>query len=154
MRRFKKRLRLLTEKHGGTISCGHDESLIVAFSSGRAHFSSLDYHDMHCDVTVGETSFPIRVPKSFCFDITFRLASTHLCKKLHKYQRGTLLELSDYFRGEQGDFDIEQFKLRLASDPTIASADFGGDRILAEFYHGVLVLYDDLCMDATNVFEF
>ena len=153
MQRFKKRLRLLTEKHGGTIAYGDDDSLTVTFNTGTARFSSLGYDSMHCELTVGVASFPIRAPKTYCFDITARLASAHLSETLRDYQRGQLLELSDYIRDEHGGPIIDQFKQRLASDPSIAYAEFGGNRILAEYFHGVVILYDDLCLDATNVVE-
>ena len=153
MQRFKKRLRLLTERHGGTISYGDEDSITVAFNTCTVRFSALDYDSMHCELSVGDNVFPIRAPKSYCFDIASRLAVPHLAKTLHQYQRGPLLELSDYIRDEHGGTAIEEFKRRLAADPTISAADFGGNRILAEYFNGVLILYDDLCTDATNVVE-
>lgn len=77
MQRFKKRLRLLTEKNGGTISYRDEDSLTFAFKPGTAH----------CELTVGNT-FPVGPPKSFCFDIAARLAIPYLAQNLHRYQRG------------------------------------------------------------------
>ena len=153
MQRFKKRLRLLAEKLSGTLEYGDDASLRVRFGTGSAHFSSLSYDAMHCEIDLGETAFAIRAPKAFVFDIVSRLATPHLAPLLRKYSRGSLLTLKNYIDNEHGGPCIESLRERIVDDPSIVRADLGGNRILAEYYHGVLILCDDLSGDATNVIE-
>ena len=153
MQRFKKRLRLLVEKLGGTLEYGNDESIRLQLNTGSACLLSLSYDAMHCDINLGDTVFPIRAPKAFVFDIVSRLATPHLAPLLRKYNRGSLLTLQDYIDNEHGGPCIESLCERIADDPSIVRTDLGGNRILAEYYHGVLILCDDLCEDATNVIE-
>lgn len=153
MQRFKKRLRLLVERLGGTLEYGNDGSLRVRLDTGSAHFSSRSYDAMHCEIDLGDKEFPIRAPKAFVFDIVSRLATPHLAPSLRKYARGSLLTLQDYIDDEHGAPWIESLRERISKDPSIVRANLGGNRILAEYYHGVLILYDDLCDNATNVIE-
>jgi hypothetical protein len=154
MQRFKKRLRLLAEKLGGTLAYDQDGSLRLRFNTGSARFSSLSYDAMHCEIELGDAAFPIRAPKEFVFDIADRLAAPHLAPKLRSYTRGSLLTLQDYIDDEHGGPCIESLRKRLVDDPSLVQANLGGNRIFAEYYRGVLILCDDLCRDATNVVDF
>ena len=153
MHRFKKRLRLLVEKLGGVLEYRDDDSIDVRFNTGSIRISSLSYDTMQCDLKVGDAAFPVRAPKVFVFDIVSRLAAPHLAPLLRNYTHGSLLTLQDYIDNEQGGSCMETLHTRIVDDPSITHSNLGGNRILAEYYHGVLILCDDLCDDATNVIE-
>ena len=151
MQRYKTRLRLLTEKHGGSLSYEHDSSLVVTLSAGRVHFQPLSRDETRCHISLDSDEFTISVPKTHCFDIVDRMAAPHLAPKLKEYAPNLLIELSEYIRDEQTDDQIADLKRKVASDPTIVFAELGGNRWVAEYYHGYVILTDDLCYGATNV---
>ncbi len=153
MHRFKKRLRLLVEKLGGVLEYRDDDSIDVRFNTGSIRVSSLSYDTMQCDLKVDDAAFLVRAPKVFVFDIVSRLAAPHLAPLLRNYTHGSLLTLQDYIDNEQGGSCIETLHTHIVDDPSITHSDLGGNRILVEYYHGMLILCDDLCDDATNVIE-
>ncbi|WDQ16155.1 hypothetical protein [Rhodopirellula sp. P2] len=153
MQRFKTRLRLLAEKLGGSLTFGHDGSLIVMLSTGRVHFQPLSRDEMRCDVTLDGDEFSLTARKTHCFDIVDRLSAPHLAPKLKRYAPNLLIELSEYIRDEQAGDRIADLKRKVIADPTIVFAELGGNRWIAEYYHGYLILSDDLCYGATNMVE-
>ena len=153
MQRFKTRLRLFTEKHGGSLTYENDGSLVVTLAAGRVHFQPLSRNEMQCDISLDGDGFSISAPKTHCFDIVDRLAAPHLAPKLKQYAPDILIELSEYVRDEQAGDRIDDLKRKVASDPSVVFAELGGNRWLAEYYHGYLILTDDLCYGATNIVE-
>ena len=108
---------------------------------------------MQCDISLDGDGFSISAPKTHCFDIVDRLAAPHLEPKLKQYAPDILIELSEYVRDEQAGDRIDDLKRKVASDPSVVFAELGGNRWLAEYYHGHLILTDDLCYGATNIVE-
>ena len=153
MQRFKTRLRLFTEKHGGSLTYENDGSLVVTLAAGRVHFQPLSRNEMQCDISLDGDGFSISAPKTHCFDIVDRLAVPHLAAKLKQYAPELLIELSEYINDEQAGERIAELKRKIASDPSVVFAELGGNRWVAEYYHGYLILTDDLCYDATNIVE-
>ena len=151
MQRFKIRLRLLTEKLGGSLTYERDGSLVVAFATGRVHFQPVSRDEMQCDISFDGDTFTISAPKTHCFDIVSRLAATHLAPNLKQYAPNLLIELAEYIRDEQAGDQIAELRSKVSADPTIVFALLGGNRWVAEYYHGYLILTDDLCRGATNV---
>lgn len=153
MQRFKTRLRLLTEKLGGALAYEHDGSVVVTLTAHRVHFQSLSRDEMQCHIALDGDDFSISAPKTHCFDIVDRLATPHLAPKLKQYAPNLLIELSEYVRDEHAGDKIADLKRKVLSDPTIVFAELGGNRWVAEYYHGYLILTDDLCYGATNIVE-
>ena len=151
MQRFKTRLRLLTEKLGGSLTYENDGSLVVTLSTGRVHFQPLSRDETRCDISLDGDQFTISAPKTHCFDIVDRMAAPHLAPTLKQYTPNLVIELSEYIRDEQADDRIANLKRNVASDPTLVFAELGGNRWVAEYYHGYLILTDDLCYGATNM---
>ncbi len=153
MQRFKTRLRLLTEKLGGTLIYEDDGSLVATLTTGGVRFQSLSRDEMHCDISLDGDDFSISAPKTHCFDILDRLTTPHLASKLKQYVPELLIELSEYVLNEQAGDRIADLKRKVTSDQTLVYAELGGNRWVAEYYHGYLILTDDLCCDATNMVE-
>lgn len=153
MQRFKTRLRLLTEKLGGTITYEHNGSLVVTLELGNVRFLPLARDVMQCDVSLNGESFSFSAPKTHCFDIADRLAAPHLAPTLTEYSPNLLIELCEYIKDEQADGRIADLKRAIESDPSVVYAELGGNRWVAEYYHGYLILTDDLCYGATNIVE-
>ena len=151
MKRFKTRLRLLSEKHSGSLTYEQDGSLVVSLSASRIHFEPLSRDDMRCDIFFDGEEFAISAPQTHCFDIVWRVATPHLAPKLKQYTPNLLIELSEYINAERAADQIADLKRKVAADPTIVCFKLGGNRWIAEYYHGYLILMDDLCVGATNM---
>ena len=153
MQRFKTRLRLLTQKLGRSLTYEHDGSLVASLSANRVHFQPLSRDEMRCDISLDGDGFTISAPKTHCFDIVGRMAAPHLAPRLKQYTPNLVIELSEYINDEQAGDRIADLKRKVAADPTIVFAELGGNRWIAEYYHGYLILMDDLCYGATNMVE-
>jgi hypothetical protein len=151
MQQFKTRLRLLAEKLGGTISYGYDGSLGIVLPSGRVNFMPSTRSNMHCEVIYQGEHSSFAAPKTHCFDIIYRIASPHLASKLMQYTPNPLVELEEYIDEERAGKWIEELKDSIANDPSIETKKLGGNHFEAEYYHGYLILTDDLCYGATNM---
>ena len=154
MQAFKTRIQLLAEKLGGSLGFEHDGSLVVTLANGRIHFRPSSRDQMQCDITLDGDDFSITAPKSHCFDIIYRFATPHLAQKLRQYTPNLLIELSEYINDEQADGRIADLKRAIADDPSLTSMELGGNRLVAEYNNGYLILTDDLCYGATNVVNF
>ena len=154
MQSFKKRVRLLVEKIGGELAYGNDGGLAVRHGSNSASFAPVSVDEMHATINVAGDSVSYQISKNYVFDIVDRLGSTHLASSLLAYEQKPILKLDDYIREEHGELFLECLRKQLANDPSIAHAELGGNRILVEYYSGVLIISDDLLWSATNVVDF
>ncbi len=153
MQRFKKPIRLLTEKNGGVLDYGADDSLTVTFESRTVRCTSVAYNSMDCSIDLGDGPRTVRIDKSYVFDIIDRLSSPHLSATLRDYPRPPILQLADYISEEHGGPAIQKLRERVVAEPSLLYCELGGNRLLVEFYHGVLIISDDLAMDGTNVVD-
>ena len=153
MERFKTRVRLLTEQLGGKISYEHDGSICVEFDIGSAKFSPTSAAIMNCAVSTAGVTSNLSLAKTFVFDIVDRLARPHLADSLHDYSEPSILQVDDYIREERGESELQRLRKQIVHDPLLKFMDLGGNRITLEYYSGVLVLRDDLLLQATNVIE-
>jgi|GEM_PF-2500665 hypothetical protein len=154
MERFQKRLRIFVESLGGEVSDEHNDSLSVKMRFGTACFESTSYNSMTCSVVVDDVSRRIKLDKAYCFDIVDRISSNHFCKSVLSYPKPRLLEFDDYITEEHGANLLLRLQAELLHNTKLAQKKLGGNRILAEFYVGILVLRDDLVSAGTNVYEF
>jgi hypothetical protein len=53
-----------------------------------------------------------------------------------------------------GEPTLQNLRERIAAEPMLSHATLGGNRVVAEYYRGILVLRDDLAIAATNVVDF
>jgi hypothetical protein len=70
------------------------------------------------------------------------------------YPIPTLLEFDDYITEEHGENLLLRLQADLLHNPKLSQKKLGGNRILAEYYFGILILRDDLVSAGTNVYEF
>jgi len=154
MLRFKKRIRLLAEECNSTVEYGHDDSIRVRCDSGTATFTSTSFETMSCciDLSDGPRMFPL--PKTYVFDAVDRLAFSHLASTLRDYPKPPLLQIDDYINDEHGLPRLLSLQRELSDNPSIVRKELGGNRILAEYFRGVMILRDDLIMAGTNVIDF
>lgn len=154
MERFQKRLRIFIELLGGEVSYGLNDSLSVKMRFGTACFEGTSYDSMICTVVIDDASRRLRLKKTYCFDIVDRISRNHLCKSVLSYPKPTLLEFNDYVTEEHGANLLLKLQADLLHNPKLSQKKLGGNRILAEYYFGILVLRDDLVSAGTNVYEF
>jgi hypothetical protein len=119
-----------------------------------AYVITRSYDVMDCSIDLGEGSQRFSLAKSYVFDIVDRLASPHLASSLHNYTKPQILELDDYIHGDRGAPILQSLRDRIAANPSLVHADLGGDCVLVEYYHGVLILRDDLMTLGTTVVDF
>jgi hypothetical protein len=154
MLRYKKRIRRLAEECNATVEYGKDDSMRVCCNTGTVTFTPMSFETMACRIDLGNgpREFPLR--KSYVFDVVDRLASSHLAATLSDYPTLPILDIDDYITDEQGLPFLLALQEELSTNPTLVHKELGGNRILAKYFRGVLILRDDLVMAGTNVIEF
>lgn len=154
MLRYKKRIRRLAEECNATVEYGEDDSIGVCCKTGTATFTPISFENMSCRIDLGNgpRTFPLR--KSYVFDVVDRLASSHLAVTLSDYPEPPILEIDDYITDEQRLPFLLALQEELSTNLTLVNRELGGNRILAKYFRGVLILRDDLIMAGTNVIEF
>ncbi len=70
------------------------------------------------------------------------------------YPKPTLQEFDDYITEECGKNLLLELQAELLHNSKLSQKKLGGNRILAEYYFGIMILRDDLLSAGTNVFEF
>lgn len=108
---------------------------------------------MTCTIDLGDGPWSFVLSKTFIFDIVHRLASPHLASTLRDYPQPPILQLSEYVDEENGAKELDELREQISADPSLESAELGGNRILVEYYKGVLIICDDLVTSGTNVVE-
>lgn len=154
MQRFKKRLRLFAERCAISFQVISDDAVEIKSEFGRASFHSTSYELMRCSIDLGNGPRTFPLPKRFVFDVTDRLSNEHLVNGLNDYHRPALLTLSDYINEENGLAQLADLQTELATDSSLETQSLGGNRILADYYRGILILSDDLVTAGTNVIDF
>lgn len=154
MQRFKKRIRILAEECNSDIEYGHDDSIHVRFDSGSATFTPMSFETMACCIDLGDGPRTFTLPKTYVFDVVDRLASSHLASTLRDYPKSPILQLDDYINDERGLPFLLSLQQELSDNPSLVRKELGGNRILAKYFRGVMILRDDLIMAGTNVIEF
>lgn len=154
MLRFKKRLRILAEQLSSSVRHRPHDAITVRTDSGTATFTSQSYDTMTCSIDLGDGSRTFPLPKRYVFDIVDRLGNEHLAETLRDYPRPPLLTLNDYINDEHGLSELVSLQRQITKNPSLDRKALGGNRILADYVRGVLVLRDDLIMAGTHVIEF
>lgn len=154
MLRFKKRIRLLAEERNGVVEYDQGDSIRVRCDTRSVTFTSKSFETMACCIDLGDGPRTFPLPKTYVFDIVDRLASSHLASTLRDYPRLPILQIDDYIKDEQGLPFLLSLQRELSDNPALVHKELGGNRILAEYFRGMMILRDDLIMAATNVIEF
>jgi hypothetical protein len=153
MQHYKKRVRLLVERHGGEIDYSHDGAIRLRFESNSVVVRSVSCEAIECAIDLGDGPRCLRLPMTCVFDVVDRLAAPHRAESLRDYHPPAILQLEDYIREEYAAECVRALREQIVEDPKLVETTLGGNRILAEYYRGVLILTDDLGMAGTNVVE-
>ncbi len=154
MLKFKKRARIFSEKLGGVIDYGKNDSLNFQIGDNSVVFTPVSKNEMNCTINLNNGSTSYQISKDYIFDIIEKLCLPHLSETLLKYKNKTILQLSDYINEENGQKLLDELRQRIVDNPSLETADLGGNRIIVEYYRGILVISDDILWCATNVIDF
>jgi hypothetical protein len=151
MQEYKKRIRLLAERFGGSIDYAHDGGLAVSTSEGCIRFRPISKSDMNCVLMTSEGEIAFAYAKRYVFDIILRFV---WCSPLEGYKPiGMPLTLQDFIDGERAGERISEL-MRHVSGGTAKNERLGGNYYNAEYYNGILILFDILLVSPANVVEF
>ena len=150
MNTYKKRLRLFAERHGAKISYLHDGGLTFHTEKGTIDFEPNSNEEMTCTVITssGETSFTSR--KELIFAIADMFVSKGKLDVLSP--TGTPLTLNDYIVEERQEQAVEKLRKKIG-DGNAENGMLGGNHYNAEYFNGILILFDIFSGAPTNVIE-
>jgi hypothetical protein len=151
MQKYKKRVRMLIERFGLSIDYAHDGGLIISNLEERLIFTPLSKSEMNCAVRTAAKEFKFDCLKDFVFDIIMRFA---IGRSLEGYNpKGLPLTLQEYIDEEGASNWITELKNCILSG-TAKNDELGGNHYNAEYYNGVLILFDIFTGAPANVVEF
>ncbi len=151
MHEYKKRVRLLAERYGANLGYAHDGGLTVTSVNGRIDFTSTSKRDMKCTVTTSTYGVTFTVPKLFVFDIIRRFTTG---RPIDEYKpNGLPLTLQEYINEEHAESCIAELKKCVVAG-TAVNRELGGNHYNAEYFDGILVLFDIFTGAPANVIEF
>ena len=150
MQEYKKRVRLLAERYGATIDYANDDGLTLIASDGSICFTPTSKSDMNCKITSPKINVAFACPKVFVFDIVDRFAKG---KPLDGYKpKGNPLALQEYIDEEHAAERVSQLRKRIVTG-NASNGELGGNHYNAEYFNGILVLFDIFTGAPTNVVE-
>ncbi|PPK94927.1 hypothetical protein LY01_01680 [Nonlabens xylanidelens] len=150
---IKKNIRLLSERYNHSIEYGINELFITnKINTIKIHPKNKYGFDIVYNTDEGIDKICSNLEDIYDFLIEL-LRRTELYKLIPK--NGKLLDLSDWIKEEDGDWIIKSLKVLVTKfdDIQIEYKEFGGNRYELEFYKGLLILNDDLCICKSNVIE-
>ena len=155
MQRIKKHARLFTERMGGVISFGHNDSFKIEFQDHSMQFiPEAAGRMMSCQCfSNNKLDFTFSASRNCVFDIIDRFARDHLRETLREYSPPDLLELGNYIEEENGETEVRRLRERVAAEPDLQYAELGGNCIFVEYVSGALIIRDELLRWATNMVE-
>lgn len=150
---IKKNIRLLSEKHHHSISYGVNEMLIandintIKITPERKYGFKITYN-------TSEGLEQISSDLDNIYDVLIDLLKRHKPYKLIS-KNSTLIHLENWIDEEGGNWIKKSLKdLSIRYDNgEIEYEDLGGNRFELEFYKGLLILVDDLCIKKSNVID-
>ena len=150
MQEYKKRVRLLAERYGASIDYSNDGGLTLTTPLGSICFTPTSKSDMNCKITSQKNNVTFTCPKAYVFDIVDRFAKD---KPLDDYRpKGIPLTLQEYIDEEHATERVSQLKNRIVAGTAI-NGELGGNHYNAEYFNGILVLFDIFTGAPTNVVE-
>jgi hypothetical protein len=151
---YKKRLRLYATYLNCTLDYTHSSGFRIQHKEHLLEIETISRTHMQCAVTTPQQTFQFQTQKIYVFDILEMFTSEYWLPKLNHYS--CYLQpytIGDYIREEDGAEWIAELREKVQKHPHV-SHDLGGNRILAKYATGILILSDDLCVIPTNVFDF
>ena len=150
---IKKNIRLLASKYDHDISYNHDSSICVFNEINNIFIKLINKAEVLISYNLEKDEEEILIKANVFYDLFLNLLERNsLCKI--ELTEGDPLSLDDWFEHE-GSFakqQLKDLKNELARDEFTYKNLFG-NRILVEFYSGILILTDDLCWTPSNIIE-
>ncbi|MBD3676074.1 MAG: hypothetical protein HUJ26_21400 [Planctomycetaceae bacterium] len=119
MQDYKKRIRVFSEKLGGILSYGDDESLTYNIGQYSVTIESISREQMNCTIKIEKQCIAHEIPKNYVFDVMQKLSSSHLTSTLTNYELRPLLQLEDYINEEQGQAFLDELRQQIADNPEL-----------------------------------
>lgn len=146
---MKKNLRLLCEKYNHKLEY-HNHGIKICIKN-----TSLNIYENHQNFNIEFISpnhiQKINILENSVYDAIIEYFYWHESPEL-KLDRNVLISL-DVWENEEDQYILKEFntfKKEVSIDKTVYKS-FGGNRILTEYYKGVLILRDDLAYYKSNV---
>jgi hypothetical protein len=151
MQEYKKRMRLLAERHGLAVDYSHNGNMTIRGGTSLVACSPISKSHMTCTVTTPTQAFAFTTAKQYVFDIIHRLANG---RSLDSYApKGAPLSLQEYADEEHAASRLADLSTR-AKSGTVENGELGGNHYNVEYYNGVLIVFDVFTGAPTNVIDF
>ena len=150
---IKKNIRLLSEKYNHKIEYGTGELFITnKINTLKISPRSKYGFDIEYNTDKGLDTISSNLVDIYDFLIEL-LRRTELYELIPK--RGKLLDLNDWIKEEDGNWIGKSLRTLVDkfTKGQIEYEEFGGNRYELEFYKGLLIINDDLCISKSNVIE-
>jgi hypothetical protein len=150
MHEYKKRLRLFVERHGAQIDYAHTGGLTLRTEAGTLDFTPDSKADMTCVVTTASGTTTFSSSKDLVFDIAHRFATG---RSLDRYESTRApLSLNEYVDEEHAESTVAELKRKIG-EGTAKNGELGGNHYNAEYFNGILILFDIFTGAPTNVID-
>jgi len=151
MQEYKKRIRLLAQRYGAAIDYAQDGGLTLTTTVGCIGFTPSSKNDMTCRVMTAKSGIAFACRKAYVFDIIHRFAKGRL---LDGYDpKGPPLTMQEYVDEEHASERLSELKNRVSAG-TARNEELGGNHYNAEYFNGILILFDVFTGAPANVVEF
>jgi hypothetical protein len=147
-----KNIRLLAEKYHHRV--GYDkEVILVEGSFNRIRIEKKLKEEMVISYNTTKEVERLEIPQIEIYDILIELLRRNQPDRV-KRKGGSLLTLQVYRQEEGNTFDqwLKELKIEIHTTGS-THKELGGNRILTEYYKGLLILTDDLVYYLSNVIE-
>lgn len=150
--KIKKHIRLLAERSGHNIDYQAESILIRSFLNEVTILQS-DKYSFDFQYNTMQGSIKVRAAREDVYDLLLGLLGRIEAVEV-KRKTGPLLTMEEWIKeeGKLAKTELEQLRADLQSQE-IHQRRFGGNRIEAEYYDGLIILSDDLCWWRSNVIE-
>lgn len=150
MLEYKKRVGLLAQRYGASIDYTNDGGLTLTTTAGRIGFTPTSKNDMTCKATSAKANVAFACPREYVFDIVYRFAKD---RPLNGYKpKGSPLTLQEYIDEEHASERVSQLKSRVVAG-TASNGELGGNHYNADYFNGMLILFDLFTGAPANVVE-
>ena len=151
-RTIKKNLRLISEKYNHGIAY-HDNYLLISGLINKIKISQHKKYNFNVEYNIALQTISVHVEKQDIYDIVLELLRRYELYIL-KPRPGKLLQIKDWINNEctTNKKEIKQSILSVRNSENEYKY-FGGNRLELEYYKGIFILQDDLCIEKSNIIE-
>jgi hypothetical protein len=151
MQEYKKRLRTLGERFSLRTKYDFCGGISLQGDRFNVSFSPTSKSAMSCTVTTIEPTWSFNPSKRYSFDVVHQLCTG---RQLATYQpKGNPLTLQEYLNEEDAVDRFDAWRMRFENGHQ-GNIELGGNHYNAEFYNGILIVFDIVTGAPTNVYDF